>query len=308
VRLKMFLVPCTLIAAPGIVLLFRSGPASIVGALLIVLGGGGAALAYLFEKRSVRNKRAEYEYRIQAAFESLHCRDNRVAEFDENGFAFSCRCGVVTRPWSELLRFSESNSAFFLSTKAEGHVIPKSAFPTEGAVTEFRALLLEKIEQQHTVTAHPIEFKYENADYRHAILLHIIAGGGWRRLARKLLTSGLAIFAIYIFWDWARTHGAIWGVLGGILAVGTRRLLTPSKGRYLGRERLLIHQKGMQIENGAGLLRVPWTRYAGFLEGNHVFLLYYATGQYRLIPKRAAPGRDSEIRAIRRLTPLLRAK
>jgi hypothetical protein len=197
---KVFLIPCALITAPGIVLLFRSGPAFIVGALLIVLGGGGAALAYLFEKRSVKNRRAEYEYRIQTASESLHCRDSRVAEFDENGFTFSCNCGQVTRPWSELFRFSETDSAFFLATKDEGHVIPKAAFPTEGAVTEFRALLLDKIEQQGTVTARPIEFKYQNADYRHAIILHILAGGGWRRLARNLLTSGLAIFAIYIFW------------------------------------------------------------------------------------------------------------
>jgi len=106
----------------------------------------------------------------------------------------------------------------------------------------------------------------------------------------------LGIIAIYIFWDWARIHGAIWGVLGGILAVVVRRVLKPSKGRYLGRERLLIHENGMQIENGAGLLRVPWTRYAGFLEDHQVFLLYYAAGQYRLIPKRAAPGRESEIR------------
>jgi len=135
----------------GSILVFRSGLVAFIGALLLALGASSALLVYAYEMQSVKKKRAKHEYRINAAFEGLHCRDNRVAEFDDNGFTFSCSCGQVTRPWSELLRFSESDTAFFLATKDEGHVIPKSAFASEGVSTEFRALVVERIEQQRTM-------------------------------------------------------------------------------------------------------------------------------------------------------------
>ena len=60
----------------------------------------------------------------------------------------------------------------------------------------------------------------------------------------------------------------------------------------------MIHEAGIQVENQSGLLRIPWNRYAGYVEDNSVFLLYYTSGQYRLIPKRALAEREEEIRAL----------
>jgi hypothetical protein len=296
--LKAILVPFAMIAFGGVFCLMQGSALSIVGGLLIALGAGFAALAYVLERQSMKNKRVRYELWITDRYENLHCRDERVVDVDENGFRFSCKCGEVIRPWTELLRFSENESLFVIGTKTETHVIPKTAFSSEGTMTEFRAMFRERFEQGRVMIAQVIDFKYERSDYRHAVLLHIIAGGGWRLLAKALLGMVMLIFVIVAVWDYARAHGGAIGFIGGGLGALIYRLLRRGKPKYLGTQRVFLDANGIQLEDHGTTARIPWKQLAGFLEDRNVLLLYYHSGVYRLIPKRALADRESEVRAL----------
>jgi hypothetical protein len=98
---KGVLVACALIAALGVFCLTQ-GMGLQVGGFLIGLGLVAATGVYFYEQRSVRTKKEKYEKKISEDFQRIHCRDERVFTAGENEFTASCKCGTVTRPWSEL--------------------------------------------------------------------------------------------------------------------------------------------------------------------------------------------------------------
>src|SRR6202035_4935615 len=102
------------------------------GGFLIGLGVCSAALAYVFDKRSVSKTRERYNRNLADAYQRIHCRDHRTLEVEQDGFTASCKCGAVTRPWPELARFSENKSLFFVGTKTDAQLVPKAAFSSEG--------------------------------------------------------------------------------------------------------------------------------------------------------------------------------
>jgi hypothetical protein len=154
---KGALVACGLISILGVFLLME-GAGLPVGLFVFLLGIAAAAAAYFYERHSVHAKEKEQEKKLDRAFQQIHCRDQRIFEANEDGFTTNCKCGTVTRPWSELTSFSENKTHFAFNTKMGGQVLPKSAFPTEAEITEFRALVSGKLNQDKPATAPHFDF------------------------------------------------------------------------------------------------------------------------------------------------------
>jgi hypothetical protein len=164
---KAVVAACVLIASLGVFCLIQ-GLGVAVGGFLFNLGLIAALAACFYEQSSVNAKRKEYERNLALTYQSLHCRDQRIFAADEDGFTASCKCGTVTRPWQELVRLSETNTHFALTTKMGGHVIPKAAFPSEAEVTRFRAFATGKLNHDKPLTASHVDFNYEPTGYRGA--------------------------------------------------------------------------------------------------------------------------------------------
>src|SRR5580698_9472340 len=149
---KGVLVVCALIALLGAYCMLQ-GLGVPVGLFLIGLGLAAATGAYFYEQRSFRKNKENYVKRLAAEFQRIHCRDERIFAADEAGFTASCKCGMVTRPWSELTSFSENKTHLAFNTKMGGQILPKSAFPSEAEGTEFRALATGKLHHDKPSTA-----------------------------------------------------------------------------------------------------------------------------------------------------------
>ncbi len=172
---KGVLVACALIALLGVFTL-AEGMGILVGGFLIGLGAVGVTVTYFYEQRSVRTKREAHEKSISEAFRQIHCRDQRVFAVDEGGFTVSCGCSTVTRPWSGLASFSENDTHFAFGTNAGGQILPKSAFSSEAQITEFRAFVSGKLNEDKSVASPHIDFACTSEDYRAAYWLHILKG------------------------------------------------------------------------------------------------------------------------------------
>ena len=138
---KGVLVVCALIGLLGVYCLVEGRGIS-TGVFLIGLGASAAMASYWLDKRSVRQAKEKYERGISTAYQRMHCTEQRTLDADSNGFTVSCRCGTVTRPWSEVSRFSENKHLFLVGTKADGQVIPKAAFPARPSPPNLRSTRL----------------------------------------------------------------------------------------------------------------------------------------------------------------------
>src|SRR5438309_2699619 len=152
--------------------------------------------AYLLDRRSLRRWRTRRERELLAAYERIHCRDSRTVEATSESLALRCKCGLVARPWAELTGFTETHSFLIPITRSESLPIPKSAFASEGEVTEFRRLILDKLHTDRPFNACPIEFAHTRADFWRAKWLHVRRGGGWRRVLKIAFAMALFIYAI----------------------------------------------------------------------------------------------------------------
>jgi YcxB-like protein len=302
---KGVLVACGLIALLGVFTL-AEGMGILVGGFLIGLGAVGATAAYFYEQRSVRTKREAYDKNISEAFRQIHCRDQRVFVVDENGFTIACGCGTVTQPWSGLASFSENNTHFAFGTKAGGQLLPKSAFSSEAQITEFRAFVSGKLNQDKPATSPHIDFMCTPDDYRAAFWLHTLKAGGWRRLAKTLATSACATWGSFAIWRYvspSRDPVVLVGliaILAGSPVLGI--MLRRKKKSDLGRLRLYFSDQGLHAQYTATESRRPWSQFVGYLENNKVLVLYLSPKFYSVIPKRALTGQGA------RLATLVRAK
>jgi len=89
---KGVLVACALIALLGVFLMLQ-GMGVPVGLFLIGLGLAAATFAYFYEQRSIRKNKENYDKRLAAEFQRVHCREERIFTADEAGFTASCKCG-----------------------------------------------------------------------------------------------------------------------------------------------------------------------------------------------------------------------
>lgn len=295
---KGVLVVCSLMSLLGVYCTIQ-GLGISTGAFLIGLSICSGGVAYLFDKKSVGKTKEKYETSLVAAYQRMHCHDHRTLDCDDAGFTVSCRCGTVTRPWSELAQFSENTSLFFVGTKTDGQIVPKSAFSSEGEITEFRAVFLEKLGGD--VTSRHIDFSYTTEDFRHARILHVFEGGGWRRLAGSLATFAFSAFGVYVIWDYLSPHrnlAVLCGLTGALLGIPLLKARRKLRKHYFGPQRIYFGEQGLHLQNSGTLARNSWTQFIGYLENRHIFLLYYTPRTYRIIPRRALIGCEAAFRAL----------
>ena len=127
---KGAMVFCALICGLG-TLTFVQDKGIPVSAFLVGLGVVGAAAAYAMEKHTVATAKTKYESNIATGYQRLHCREQRLFETTEAMFTASCQCGSVTRPWTELISFSENEKLFVLNTRMRGRrCCPNQRFQT----------------------------------------------------------------------------------------------------------------------------------------------------------------------------------
>lgn len=298
---------CGLVALLG-VFGFLQGAGILFGVFLIGLGLVVAALSYFLDKRSVQKAKGKYLKNVAAGYQRIHCPDQRTLEADENGFTVNCRCGTVTRPWSALVQVSENPQLFILGTNLEGQVVPKSAFSSEGAVTEFRAYIHEKFNKDRSFTSRPIEFSLTKRDSRDAYLVRLLRAGEWRGMLRKLAVFGFSAYAAFVIWAYispGRNVAPLCALLGGAWGILVLRIARPRQKPYRGPLRIYSGEEGLYLEDPGTLARNSWKQFIGYLEAERIFLLYYNPRLYRIIPKRALAGQEVAFRELlkRKLPP-----
>ncbi len=272
-----------------------------VGFFLIGLGICATLVAYFLDLRSVKSAKQKYEDTIVGAYQRIHCRECRIFETDEAGFTVSCACGMVTRPWSELTSFSENKAFFVVGVRGNSQPVTKSAFASEGAVTEFRALFLGKLDGSRSITARPIDFSYTRADFRHAYLLHVLGAGGWRRLlssACSVAGFGYVMLIVLRFNGAGNDPAVPYFAFGPVLLFVTVMTLMRRRTPYFGALRIFFGEDGLQIQNPQTLTRSAWNQFIGYLENGYVFLLYSSPRRYQIIPKRALASQEKEFKSL----------
>lgn len=259
--------------------------------VLATLAAGLAlgVLAYLLDRRSLRRWRAQRERDLLAAYDRIHCRDSRTIEATSETLALSCKCGLVARPWTELTGFTETQSFLIPITRSESFPIPKSAFASEGELTEFRRLILDKLHTDRPFNACPIEFAHTRADFWRAKWLHVRRGGGWRRVLKIAFAIVLFVYAIVF-----TISGALSGQLPAWLVPVTLGAFAFFLARtvrlrqhYFGPLSMYFSEEGFHVVDPGSQSRRRWNELAGYLEDRHVCLLYLNPRLYRIVPKRA---------------------
>jgi hypothetical protein len=262
----------------------------IAGAWFAAIGVLGMAACYFAETQRIRRARTKYEQDILLAYSNTHCVDHRTFEANDEGYCVTCRCGSVSRLWTGLQSLSENAKVFGLIAKTDSQVIPKCAFASDGAVTEFRAFISQHLNSGRPFTAPSIEFTQGPGDLRAAFRLHVDQGGGWRRSIRPGIFLLLAICGLVPLIATSDAGPWIAAVLGGvILAVVVLVFASYWKrlNRYWGPLRIYVSDEGLYIHDAASEARLRWEQYLGYLEDDNVFLLYQTPKLYRIIPKRA---------------------
>jgi hypothetical protein len=260
-------------------------------AALVTIGLGPVlgAFAYLLDRRSLRRWRARREQELLAAYDRIHCRDSRTVEATAESLTLNCKCGLVARPWTELTGFTETPTFLILITRRESFPIPKAAFATEGQLTEFRRLILDKLHTDRPFTACPVEFAHTRADFWHAKLLHMRKGGGWRRVLKVGLALAAFMYAIALIIVASRSGQVpAWlvPVALGALVFFLTKILRPQQ-HYYGPLCIYFSEEGFHVVDPASQSRRRWSELAGYLEDRHVYLLYLNPRLYRIVPKRA---------------------
>jgi hypothetical protein len=260
-------------------------------AALVSIGLGFvlAAFAYAIDRRALLRARVRRDQALLAAYDRIHCRDSRTVEATSESLSLNCKCGLVSRPWSELTGFTETPTFLIPLTRNESFPIPKSAFSSEGELTEFRRLILDKLHTDRPFTAAPIEFAHTPVDFWRAKWLHIRKGGGWRRVVKVGVAMAMFIYAI-VFVVSRASAGRIpaWlvpVVLGAFVFFLTRTVRL--RQHYYGPLRFYFSDEGFHVEDPASQSRRRWNELAGYLEDRHVYLLYLNPLLYRIVPKRA---------------------
>ena len=274
--------------------------------VFLLLGSAGGGLAYWLNRRGqakLEQARQRHWEGVRTAYRHLHCHDQRAIEVSDNGFTLLCRCGQVTRPWTELISFSENNFMLGLRTKSEFILVSKRGFSSPGEVTEFRALVLDELGRQKKPMVPYVDFAYTRHDFTRAQLLHIRRGGGWKPLARKAFAiSAISYIVLSAAFPGNRPHfGALpWYAMPALLVFWATALLVlmlnkvRSAKHYFGPLRVWIGEDGISLRDQTTETRIGWENYIGYLEDSHVYLLYHNPRFYRIFPKRIFDGRHQQ--------------
>ena len=272
----------------------------------LLLGSAGGGVSYWLNRRGqakLEQARQRHWEGVRMAYQHLHCRDQRAIEVSDSGFTLSCRCGQVTRPWTELISFSENNLMLGLRTKSEFILVSKRGFASPGEITEFRALVLDALGQREKPTIPYVDFAYTRRDFARAQLLHIVAGGGWKPLARRVFVISVISYLVLsaAFVGHRAQFGALpWWTMPALLGFWATALLVQvlnkvrSAKHYFGPLRLWIGADGISLRDATTQTRIGWESYIGYLEDSHIYLLYHNPHFYRIFPKRIFDERHQQ--------------
>ena len=287
-----------MIPSAGLVLQQSAQGEEVPKAALITMGAGLAlgVFAYLLDRRSLRRWRVRREKELLAAYDRIHCRNSRTIEATPDSLALSCKCGLVARPWAELTGFTETHSFLIPITRSESFPIPKSAFASEGELTEFRRLILDKLHTDRPFNACPIEFAHTRADFWRAKWLHVRRGGGWRRILKLAVPSAGFVYLIAASVVGGHTGqlpswlaAVVLGSFAFFLAVTVR-----PRQHYFGPLCIYFSEEGFHVVDPVSQSRRRWSELAGYLEDRHIYLLYLNPRLYRIVPKRALGHRGED--------------
>lgn len=295
VGFRAVLVVCVAMALLGAVCVAQ-GLGIVLGLFLAGLGAFSAFVAYFFERRSIEKAQRKHDDAIVGALEQIHCRDRRELEVNEIGLTMSCRCGSVSRPWAELTSFSENQSFAVIRTKTEQIPITKSAFRSEGELTEFRALVTGNLNGSKPFAARHIDFRYGPADFRSGYLLHMAQAGGWRRVIQSIVALyGFGYILLLVLRSQGpRDNAAAYFAFGTVFLFAIVSLLMKPKRHYEGALRLTFGEEGLYLQDPQTIAIANWNRYVGYLENRNVFLIYANPRLYRIVPKRILGDREKE--------------
>jgi YcxB-like protein len=284
---------CALVVGLGFVL------GGIAGVVIGALGIFGAVGAWLYEKAAVKRAQGKHQKTLSDAYQGIHCRDKRSFQADKDGFTTACKCGVITRPWNEFVSVGEVPKFLLVGTRKGTELIPKSAFGSDGELTEFRSLLLGKLNQIAAPMCKNFEVSYTAADFRSAHWLHVWKAGGRSRLIYSLISAwGVAVIIYFLLTDTKSIDveaptARIFAFIGAVLFWALPAISRLRSPKFLP-ARIYYDSEGMLVVNTANRIRFSWDQFIGYLENKQVLLLYLNPRQYRLIPKRVLAGRPSE--------------
>jgi hypothetical protein len=289
---------CALICALGVLMIVQ-GFGYVAGLSISCLGALSCVAAWLFERRAVANRKTKYETNLAVGFQQIHCRDHREFETNENGFTTICDCGTVARPWTELSWVTDTKNLLIVGSKRGMELIPKSAFASEGELTEFRSYLLEKLNGSQAPLLRQFEFAYVRSDIRSARWLHIWKAGGVRNLSFALVRAWG--FGVVVFFFLTKmldvSEGTARAVTIGVMGFLSAFFIFRIPGKLaLARVRIHYGREGFQVGDHSSRTRYSWNQFIGYLENKGVLLLYVNPGQYKIIPKRALESGTNEFR------------
>lgn len=269
------------------------------GFAILALGALPVLGVVIARRVSARNARSNHEGFLRGNYERLHCRDNRFVEATPEGLSFGCACKSKLRPWSQFSTFLETPAAFIIVTRQDTQIIPKDAFPSEAARTEFRSLLSEKLNENRSPHARAIEFVCTRADWRDASLLRI-KSGGWLQIVGSAVFVCLGIVMI-LFYGPFFDNGArvappfiaaacLFALIVVILFAAFRR--KPS--RYLGPLKVSFAEDAIYIQSPSSEGRIPWNQVTGCAGDRKSMVFLYRPLSILLIPLRAIPPAQSQ--------------
>lgn len=256
----------------------------------------GVVMARRISARKARRDHAEF---LRGNYEHLHCRDSRFVELTPEGLSFGCACENRLHPWSEFSTLLETQAVFIVVTRQDIQIIPKDAFPSEAARTEFRTLLSEKLNENKSLHARTIDFVCTPADWRNASWLRL-KSGGWVRvlvLAWSVCVGiAMVLFFAPIFDDSARVAppfiaaACVFALLVlALLLVFRRKPL-----RYLGPLKVSFADDAIYVQSPSSEGRVPWSHITGCAGDNKSMVFLYRPLSILLIPLRAIPPAQSQ--------------
>ena len=269
------------------------------GIAIFALGAIPVLGVVMARRISARKARRDHDDFLRGNYERLHCRDNRFVELAPDGLSFGCACRSKLHPWSQLSTVVETPHVFVIVTRMDTQIIPKDAFPSEAARTEFRTLLSEKLNENKSLQARTIEFVSTPSDWRNASLLRF-KSGGWVRVLVLLwsVCVGIAMILFFapIFDDSARVATPFVAAAGlfALLVVVFLAAFRRKPLRYLGPLKVSFAEDAIYIQSPTSEARVPWSHITGCAGDRKSMVFLYRPLSILLIPLRAIPPAQSQ--------------
>jgi hypothetical protein len=249
-----------------------------IGSVFLGMGLATFLIGLIFERKNVAESKTRAQQEFRNLYRQVHCRDRRFME-----------AGKGTVGWADVTGFREDDASFTVISVQGSASVPKSAFTSGAQQTEFRNLLSSHVQPERGVGAASIEFYTQARDRRQGYWLNVYAGGGWKTLGSQALTFAIAGYGCISILG--RLDGAVRAsILVPVAIFAFWGMSRPKAFRYHGLLRLQASREELVVQDEQASVKNSWDDFIGFVEDEHVMLLYYNPNLYRVIPKRAFPA------------------